>query len=67
MKILSDMTPYDKGFFLLIVEVKPYLVNERLFSEPVSRNMFAPYDHDETADRERKQKEGTYEEPRFVR
>ena len=51
----------------LISEVKPYLVNDRLFSEPVSRNMFAPYDHEEPGDRERKQREGTYEEPRFVR
>lgn len=49
-------------------KVKPYIVNDRLFSEPIKRDMFAQYDYDENdRTREKKEKEPTYDEPRFVR
>ena len=49
-------------------EVKPYIVNDRLFSEPIKRDMFAQYDYDENdRTRGKKEKEPTYDEPRFVR
>lgn len=48
-------------------KVKPYIVNERLFSEPIKRNMFAEFDYDETEQTKRKDKAPTYDEPRFVR
>ncbi|XP_052226704.1 uncharacterized protein LOC127841685 isoform X2 [Dreissena polymorpha] len=47
-------------------KVKPYIVNERLFAEPIQRSLFAGYDYQETEPRKDNEKP-TYEEPRFVR
>ena len=46
---------------------KPYIVNDRLFSEPVKRSMFSQYDYDQRDRNQDKEREPTYDEPRFVR
>ena len=47
---------------------KPYIVNDRLFSEPVKRSMFSQYDYDQRdRNQDKKEREPTYDEPRFVR
>ncbi|XP_045162569.2 uncharacterized protein LOC123527278 isoform X2 [Mercenaria mercenaria] len=48
-------------------KVKPYIVNDRLFPEPIKKSLFADYDYQEPDTSHVKEKEPTYEEPRFVR
>ena len=63
----SAQTINNSLLYLYIPEVKPYIVNDRLFSEPVKRSMFAQYDFEETDRNREKEKVPTYDEPRFVR
>ncbi|XP_060593933.1 uncharacterized protein LOC132748361 isoform X2 [Ruditapes philippinarum] len=48
-------------------KVKPYVVNNRLFPEPIKKSLFADYDYQEPDTSHVKEKEPTYDEPRFVR
>ncbi|KAL4221518.1 hypothetical protein ACF0H5_019775 [Mactra antiquata] len=48
-------------------KVKPYVVNDRLFPEPVQRSLFADYDYQEPEARKDEERVPTYDEPRFVR
>lgn len=48
-------------------KVKPYVVNDRLFAEPIKRSMFADHDYEESGASHNKEREPTYDEPRFVR
>ncbi len=56
----------DRVIYYVVSEVKPYMVNERLFPEPIQRSLWADYDNQEPHLRQ-EEREGTYEEPRFVR
>ncbi|KAL3862297.1 hypothetical protein ACJMK2_008276 [Sinanodonta woodiana] len=46
-------------------KVKPYTVNDRLFTKPLKNSLFADYQEEDRSSR--KEPEPTYEEPRFVR
>ncbi|XP_052819748.1 uncharacterized protein LOC128245583 isoform X2 [Mya arenaria] len=48
-------------------KVKPYVVNDRLFAEPVHRSLFADYDYQEPQTSQESDTKPTYDEPRFVR
>ncbi|KAK3597802.1 hypothetical protein CHS0354_006172 [Potamilus streckersoni] len=48
-------------------KVKPYTVNDRLFTKPLKNSLFADYQGQEEDISSRKETEPTYEEPRFVR
>lgn len=65
----KDSSPVAKA--LEETRVKPYKVNERLFTTPVKKSLFAgsiQYDSDEEKEgKNRKEKEPTFEQPRFVR
>ena len=51
----------------IVTEVKPYVVNDRLFPEPVQKSLFADYDYNEPGPSQVPEREPTYDEPRFVR
>lgn len=51
----------------LFSEVKPYVVNDRLFAEPVKKSLFADYDYQEPNSDHLPERSPTYDEPRFVR
>lgn len=54
------------SFCCCITEVKPYIVNDRLFTEPLKNTLLPGEDIDSSEDR-KTAKKPTQENPRFVR
>jgi hypothetical protein len=51
----------------MFLEVKPYQVNDRLFTEPIKDHLFPGQDEVDDIPYYKKSKKPTHEEPRFIR